>query len=105
MKRDELVTVGDLERFREDLLVAIRNLLRQPHSTDPKRWIKSSEIKKVCGLSISAGKLHTMRNNGTLPFTRIGGNIYYEYSDIMQMMRDHKSNMDENAENTSKGER
>lgn len=46
MKRDELVTVGDLERFREDLLVAIRNLLRQPHSTEQKNGSNLQRSKK-----------------------------------------------------------
>jgi hypothetical protein len=33
-------------------------------------------------LNISAGTLQTLRNNGKLPYTKIGGLIYYDATEI-----------------------
>jgi hypothetical protein len=41
-------------------------------------------------LSISPGTLQNLRINGMLPFTKIGGVIFYEYEDVKKMLEDHK---------------
>ena len=37
-------------------------------------------------LNVSAGTLQAMRRSGTLPYTKIGGLIYYNMDDIHQML-------------------
>ncbi|WP_423212698.1 helix-turn-helix domain-containing protein [Myroides odoratimimus] len=49
-----------------------------------KQWIKSYEVRKLLG--ISPGTLQNMRLNGTIPFKKIGGLIFYRYEDIIKMM-------------------
>lgn len=82
--RDQLVTLGDLDQFREDLLKEIRYLLSQKHTTPEKQWLKSFEVRRL--LKISPGTLQHLRDSGHLPFTKIGGLIYYEYEAIKSML-------------------
>lgn len=91
LSKDQLLTVSDLIDFKFELLVEIRKLIQgsTPKNSDCKAWLKSKEVREL--LKVSAGKLLTMRVNGTLPYTRIGGVIYYEYKDIEQMLEKFKS--------------
>lgn len=45
---------------------------------------KSYEVRKL--LNISAGTLQNLRINGTLAYTKIGGLMYYKYSDIEKVL-------------------
>jgi hypothetical protein len=86
LSKDQLLTVSDLIDFKSELLTELGKLLQRARLEvlEPKAWLKSKEVREL--LKISAGKLLTMRVNGTLPYTRIGGVIYYEYKDIEQML-------------------
>lgn len=81
--RDQLVTLGDLEQFKVELLTEFKALLKGNGVQPGKKWLKTHEVRKMLG--ISAGKLLTLRINGTLPYTKIGGVIYYDQEDIQQM--------------------
>jgi hypothetical protein len=85
---DQLLTVEDLKDFKEDLLKAMREMLESNSPRATKKWLKSDEVKKV--LNISSGTLQTLRNNGTLPFTKIGGLIYYDAEDIYKALTGKK---------------
>lgn len=89
--RDQLVTVGDLQDFKADLLVSMRNILMELKGQCSKKWLKSYEVRKL--LAISNGTLQTLRNNGTLPFTRIGGTIYYNSEDIDKVLLEKQKHM------------
>jgi len=82
----DLVTKDDLERFKKELLEEIRRFAVHPHNLDKasKTWLKSLEVRKLLG--ISAGTLQNLRVNGTLPYTKIGGLMYYKYEDILTLM-------------------
>jgi len=41
-------------------------------------------------LKISPGTLHSLRNNGKIPFTRIGGLIYYDAAEIDRVLQEQK---------------
>jgi hypothetical protein len=83
--RDHLVTLGDLEQFRTELLKDIQYLLTVKHATAEKQWLKSVDVRKL--LKISSGTLQHLRNTGQLPFTRLGGIIYYEQEAIRNLMK------------------
>ena len=51
---------------------------------EPRAWLKSYEVRKLLG--ISAGTLQNLRVNGTLPYTKIGGLMYYRFEDIQKLM-------------------
>jgi hypothetical protein len=95
ISKDQLLTIGDLIEFKQDLLAEIRKMFSQPATgiPQPKQWLKSKEVRGL--LQISGGKLMTMRVNGTLPYTRIGGVIYYEFKDIEQMLENLKFKKDQ----------
>ena len=81
--REQLITVDDLEQFKLELLTEFRALLKGNGTQPGKKWLKTHEVRKMLG--ISSGKLLTLRINGTLPYTKIGGVIYYDQEDIQQM--------------------
>lgn len=88
--RDQLVTLGDLQEFKDEVLNSIKLLVIRGHSpSGNKQWLKSYEVRKMLG--ISPGTLQTLRNNRTMPFTRIGGIMYYNLNDVNQMLIDRKS--------------
>jgi len=84
-----LVTIEDLQEFRKELVEEIKTLLsqRQP-AVSERKWLKSHEVRRM--LLISPGTLQNLRVNSTLPFTKIGGTIYYAYEDIQKMLQEHK---------------
>lgn len=89
ISKDQLVTIEDLEQFKGELTEIIKSLLNGSSNSPSKPWVKSNEVRKLLG--ISAGKLLSLRTNGTLPFSRIGGVIYYKTVDIHSLFKDHKS--------------
>ncbi|WP_075591327.1 helix-turn-helix domain-containing protein [Labilibacter marinus] len=84
----EIITTDDLREFKIELLADIEQLLKQSSGSKTKKWLKSYEVKKL--LNISPGTLQHLRVSGTLPYTKIGGTIYYDYSDIQKMIADNK---------------
>lgn len=79
-----VITTDDLETFRETLLNDFKKLLQEKQGYPAKRWLKSHEVRRM--LTISPGTLQNLRINGTLPFTKIGGVIFYDYDDIQKML-------------------
>jgi hypothetical protein len=61
---DQLVTLADLERFREKLLTDMKILLNANLGAPAKRWLKSHQVRKL--LNISGGTLQTLRDNGVI---------------------------------------
>jgi len=86
-----LVTTHDLEQFRMKLLMDIKMILKGHLNKASKRWIKSNEVKKMLG--ISAGTLQTLRNNGEIPFTRMGGLTYYDAAEIDRILTASKKHL------------
>lgn len=85
--KDKLVTLGDLEDFRNALFEEIRNRLCEKRISD-KKWFKTKEVLKI--LKISPGKLQRLRSDKTLPYTPIGGVFYYDEEDIMRLLEENK---------------
>jgi hypothetical protein len=84
----QIVTSEDLEIFKLDLLDEIKKLMRQSGIQPVKKVLKSPDVRKL--LHISPGTLQNMRINGTLPYSKVGGVIYYEYEDIQKMLTGNK---------------
>lgn len=88
--RNQILTLGDLVEFKEDILQEVKRVMKECVTGAPgKKWLKSAEVKKLLG--ISHGFLQSLRDSGVLPFTKIGGSIYYDYEDITFMMSANKS--------------
>lgn len=80
----EIVTTDDLREFKIELLDEFKKILKQHHGQPSKKWLKSFEVRELLG--ISSGTLQNMRNNRTLPFSKIGGVMFYDYENIKKML-------------------
>ena len=83
----KIITPADLNEFIYELLDNIKKLIDDKAERKPIKWLKQPEVKKFLG--ISTGTLQNLRINGTLPYTKMGGVIYYDYEKIMQAMEDN----------------
>lgn len=85
----EIITKADFHLFKNEIVNEIKKLLQTSHS-ETKAWLKTSDVVDM--LSCSSGTIQNLRVNGTLPFTKMGGTIYYAYNDVMAVMNKNKSN-------------
>ncbi len=79
-----IITTNDLREFKLELLKEIKNLLNRQSTGTLKTYLKSSDVMDL--LQVSPGTLQNFRINGTLPYTKIGGIIYYEAEEIQKVM-------------------
>jgi DNA-directed RNA polymerase subunit F len=79
----ELITREDLREFKNELLNELKQIM-QPGQGQSKKWLKSSEVRKM--LNISPGTLQNLRINGTLRFTKIGSIMYYKLEDLNKVL-------------------
>ena len=84
-----IVTLEDLVTFKEELLDALKEALAQ-REHQPKRWLRSAEVRQL--LNVSPGTLQNLRVNGTLPFSKIGGVIYYPSEGIERVLQENLMN-------------
>lgn len=85
---NQFVTLADLAEFKSDILLSIKHLLSECQPKG-KRWLKSYEVRQMLG--ISGGTLQTLRSSGILPYSKIGGIIYYSQENIDKLLQDHQS--------------
>ena len=83
-----IITTEDLREFKMELLDDIKELLTDRSGHISKRWLKSPEVRELLG--ISPGTLQNLRINGTLPYTKVGGGLYYDYEEIMKVMEKNR---------------
>jgi hypothetical protein len=80
----EIITKEDLKQFKAELVRELKEALSGNAKTANKEWLKSIEVRKLLG--ISPGTLQTLRINGTLAYSKVGGMMYYRYRDIMKLL-------------------
>lgn len=83
----EVLTKEDLIQFKTELLSEFAQLLNA-HPQNKQKWLKSKEVQEL--LTISPGTLQNLRINGTLSYTKIGGTIYYNHSEIDKLLHNNK---------------
>ncbi|OUR98411.1 DNA-binding protein [Flavobacteriales bacterium 33_180_T64] len=79
-----IITTDDLREFKMELLDDIKKLLSKQTTGKFKKYLKSSEVMDL--LQVSPGTLQNLRINGTLPYTKVGGIIYYDAEEIQNIM-------------------
>ncbi|MFT3738460.1 MAG: helix-turn-helix domain-containing protein [Breznakibacter sp.] len=84
----QIVTTDDLRELKIELLEDFKRLLKEHGGQPSKKWLKSPEVRKL--LNISPGTLQNLRVNGTLPYTKMGGALYYDYEDIQKILQANK---------------
>jgi len=85
-----IVTLEDLNAFKAELLKEIEELLTSCDRITIDKWIKSTIVMDKLG--ISPGTLQNLRINGTLPFSKLGGIIYYDEEKINEILLDNYNN-------------
>ncbi len=92
-----IITPDDLEQFKWELLDLIKQQLDKkvdkPVPQNEKRvWIKSHQVQRMLG--ISPGTLQNLRINGTIPYTKVGGVLFYNKEDIEKILENNMRNRD-----------
>ena len=90
-----IITSEDLEQFKWEFLELIKEhidkrLGKITPAPEERQWLKSHQVQRMLG--ISPGTLQTLRINGTIPYTKIGGIIFYDKKNIQQIMEDNMRN-------------
>ncbi len=81
----EIITKEDLQAFRRQLLEDLQELLLKKFAPPARQQVlKSADVRRL--LQISPATLQNLRINGTLPYTRIGGSLYYRQEDINRLL-------------------
>jgi len=83
-----IITTDDLREFKLELLDDIKELLMRQGKVTQKKYLKSSEVMDL--LQVSPGTLQNLRINGTLPYTKIGGLIFYDSDEIHRVMIENR---------------
>ncbi|EGV43644.1 helix-turn-helix domain-containing protein [Bizionia argentinensis JUB59] len=86
-----IITTEDLYDFKLELFNELKKLLNEntKKSNKIKKYLKSGEVMEL--LQISPGTIQNLRMNGTIPYTKIGGIILYEYEEIIQILNNNKT--------------
>ena len=83
----ELLTIKDLQQFKMQLIEEIK-LLLQPAAPRVPQLLKTRDVCKL--LVVSAGTLQYWRKIERLGFTKIGGIIFYQLEDVLQLFTQRK---------------
>jgi len=84
-----IITADDLQEFKEELISDIKELLTNYERVTIDKWIKSNIVMKKLG--ISPGTLQNFRINETIPFSKLGGIIYYDEEEIDEILKNNKN--------------
>ncbi|MFD2599066.1 helix-turn-helix domain-containing protein [Sphingobacterium corticis] len=87
----EIITKRDLEVLKTELIHEIRNMrfTKQTNASLQKEWLKTYEVLEMLG--ISPGTLQNLRQKGVIPYSKIGGLIFYKLKDIESMLCTNQS--------------
>lgn len=81
----DLITREDLQKFKEELFAELRRpSYKLNKKEEQKEWIKTFDVRKL--LDISQNTLVSLRRNGTIRFSKIGGTFYYKHDDILKLL-------------------
>tara|TARA_B100000795_G_scaffold123513_1_gene92060 strand:+ start:388 stop:654 length:267 start_codon:yes stop_codon:yes gene_type:complete len=87
MNKNNLVTVQDLQELKAEIISEITLIAAKV--TTQKEWLRSSEVMEM--LSISSGTLQNLRINRDIPFSKMGGTLYYERAEVVQALNKCKA--------------
>ena len=83
-----ILTREDFMELRRELLLELKGLTKTD-SAQNKKYLRSVEVRRM--LSISPSTLQKMRIQGSLPFTRIGTTLFYDYEEIVEILNENSS--------------
>lgn len=93
----QIITPDDLEQFKWELIDLIKQQLdkkvdKPAPAKEERKWIKSHTVQRMLG--ISPGTLQNLRINGTIPYSKVGGVLFYNKEDIEKILENNMRNRD-----------
>ena len=82
MAKIEILTKDDLNEFKAELIQEFKVVIEA--EAQNVQWLKSSETASILG--ISPGTLKNLRDSRSIPFSKLGGTLYYNMNDINQIL-------------------
>lgn len=82
-----LLTKEDVQVLDEKL-TTILELLTSNKPVQSKAWLKSAEVKII--LNCSDATLKNYRDQGRLPYSKIGGSYYYSFNQVNELFENTK---------------
>jgi hypothetical protein len=91
--QDQPATLRDLHTLlralKRELLTEIKMLVRDQPKPSTKKWLKNKDVMAL--LDVKRATLQALRDDGTLPYSRIGRNFYYDPEDIEAEIKRRKT--------------
>ena len=89
MKKQSIPEAGamkiiDVPRLMERINEFLERQQESDKRTPLADWLDNSDVMRA--LNISQRTLQTLRTNGTLPYSQIGGKLYYKRADIEALL-------------------
>ena len=84
----QIITTEDLVAFKSELIEEIKSIFKEMKEHGGRKWLRSRDVKEMLG--ISHGTLQNLRINGSLPYTKVGGVIFYDQGDINNMIESNR---------------
>ncbi|MCC5943105.1 MAG: helix-turn-helix domain-containing protein [Balneolaceae bacterium] len=53
-----------------------------------KKWLRTDEVAEY--LNLSKTQVHVLKNSGQLPFTKLGGTLFFDKNDIDSILQQNK---------------
>lgn len=72
--------LGMITGMIEQLSLEIREVVKKANNPLEEKWLDNQDASQV--LKVSLRTLQNYRDNGTLPFSTIGGKVFYKARDI-----------------------
>ncbi len=91
-----IVTQQDLQELKTELITTLQEIKEQLLDNQPQKQaevelLKSHQVQRMLG--ISPGKLQNLRVNGTIPYSKVGGVIFYDKREILEIIEENKRNI------------
>lgn len=88
MQELKLITIEDLQAFKQEVLDAIHEEMSGSKSSNPCDYLSAEEVKKILG--ISSKQFQIIRNRRYITHYVIGRKIYVKRCDLDTYMEEYK---------------
>ena len=92
MKPGDIITVADLLEFEKRIIDKFKDSILELNNQQVEKpiYLRSKGAREL--LKVSENKLRSMRDNGEIPFSFIGGTYYYPEREIIQILQNNTIN-------------
>ena len=80
----DILTKNDMDELRQLLVSDLKETIGS-NNYEMTDWIRSAEVQDI--LKCSSSTLQNFRANNILPYTKLGGTLYYDKSEIEGILK------------------